>query len=56
MVRPGLNQPNQAHPQGDGNNKAGIQPNIPTGIPVNDQTQKRWNSDLFDCMNDSENG
>ncbi|KAG2306139.1 hypothetical protein Bca52824_025887 [Brassica carinata] len=55
MVRPGLDQPNQAHPQGDGSNKADIQPNIPTGIPVSNQTQKRWNSDLFDCMNDSEN-
>ncbi|KAL0743481.1 hypothetical protein Bca4012_084994 [Brassica carinata] len=55
MVRPGLDQPNQAPPQGYGNNTADIQPNIPTGIPVNNQTQNRWNSDLFDCMNDNEN-
>lgn len=56
MVRPGLDQPNQAHPQGYGNNKADVQPNIPTGIPVNNQTQNLWSSDLFDCMNDIENG
>ncbi|CDY70500.1 BnaCnng68650D [Brassica napus] len=55
MVRPGLDQPNQAHPQGYGNNKADVQPNIPTGIPVNNQTQNLWSSDLFDCMNDIEN-
>ncbi|CAH8302019.1 unnamed protein product [Eruca vesicaria subsp. sativa] len=55
MVRPRLDQPNQAQPLGDGNNKADIQPNIPTGIPVNNQTQNRWSSDLFDCMNDSDN-
>ncbi|CAD5323442.1 unnamed protein product [Arabidopsis thaliana] len=30
--------------------------NIPTGIPVNyQQTQNQWSSQLFDCMNDSEN-
>ncbi|CAL9221350.1 unnamed protein product [Arabidopsis halleri] len=38
------------------NGATGKQANIPTGIPVNyQQTQNRWSSELFDCMNDSEN-
>lgn len=60
-------QPNQAQPPvqhtANPNNKVpshnsaiGNQPNIPTGTPVNYQTQNRWSSELFDCMNDSENG
>lgn len=67
MGRPG-GQPNEAQPppvqptvnrnnQGDSQNGAiGHQANIRTGIPVNNQTQNRWSSNLFDCMNDSENG
>ncbi|CAH8260953.1 unnamed protein product [Arabidopsis lyrata] len=66
MGRPG-GQPNEAQPppvqptvnrnnQGDSQNGAiGHQANIRTGIPFNNQTQNRWSSNLFDCMNDSEN-
>ncbi|XP_010465946.1 PREDICTED: protein PLANT CADMIUM RESISTANCE 5-like [Camelina sativa] len=65
MARPD-GQPNQAQPQvqhtANQNNEVlphngatGNQANIPTGTPVNYQTQNRWSSQLFDCMNDSEN-
>lgn len=61
-------QPNQAQPPvqhtaspnskvHSHNGATGKPANIPTGIPVNyQQPQNRWSSELFDCMNDSENG
>jgi len=52
QVQPTVNRDNQVHSQ----NGAIGQANIQTGRPVNNQTQNLWSSDLFDCMNDSENG
>ncbi|CAD5323443.1 unnamed protein product [Arabidopsis thaliana] len=51
QVQPTVNRNNQVPSQ----NGAIGQANIQTGIPVNNQTQNLWSSDLFDCMNDSEN-
>ncbi|KAL1221607.1 Protein PLANT CADMIUM RESISTANCE 4 [Cardamine amara subsp. amara] len=51
-VQSTVNRNNQGHSQHGAN---GNQARIATGIPVDNQTQNRWSSDLFDCMNDSEN-